>query len=235
MKPKAILAYACLLGAACTGAYFLGVKSTDKEKTALTTELQKLRNLTEEQQRLIEGESGIDWDRMQTLDPITRKHMIISLWYTDQAHGTYWVGREMGHTWGPVWNRRSPLSILDEQTRVMEKFLADLRKLETESGHPPKGPTQDHRDPTDGSKIDWEDFIRSEDPGNSTLIWIGKSIGTGKWMAYEYGKGVYQPDAELLKKIIAHHKASNDPGPDPFASPENESDQSDTDPFSEPE
>jgi hypothetical protein len=108
----------------------------------------------------------------------------------------------------------------------MRKFLKDLRRLEETSGFPVGYPTEDATDPRDGSEIDWENFLEAEDDEHPRTIWFGRSKKTGRWMAYEYDKGVYEPDQALSKRIIDSEKADEDTEKvnpngslDPFAEP----------------
>jgi len=61
-----------------------------------------------------------------------------------------------------------------------------------------KDPPSSTRDPQDRSRIDWGCSI---DMGGMPhrIIHAGKSQKTGRWLAYEHDKGVYVPDASLLK------------------------------------
>ena len=204
--------FAVLISAgAFTGGFFLGENRGKTQRIAtLDNEIQWLRDLTASQRSRLGGADQVDWDSWKKLDPITRKHMIIQLWCGDQDAGNYFLGLETGHKWGPVWMRRSPVSILDEQTEVMKGFLADLRKLEEQEGgvSQPKYPPEGTKDPRDGAKIDWENFLKTGDDKNLRAIWYGKNKKTGRWMAYEYDKGVYEPDEELAKRFIDSKKAS---------------------------
>lgn len=68
-------------------------------------------------------------------------------------------------------------------------------------------PPKSARDPKDSSKITWSMSFGTGDGEKPRQIHIGKSQKTGRWLAYEYDKGVYVPDEELMKRINA----------DPFA------------------
>ena len=64
------------------------------------------------------------------------------------------------------------------------------------------------RDPSDQSEIEWIlsfDACTDEKP---RLIHIGRSRKSGRWLAYEFNRGVYIPDQELSKKL---KMASTDP------------------------
>ena len=188
-----------ILAAAFGGGYFAGSQSQGKRNAALVSELEELRDL---QRCIIEQDTGWSWEALKKKDPITRKHMIISLWYGGQEGGNYLIGLDSGHKWGPRWNRRSPLSILHEQTDVMRKYLDDLRNLEEASPYPPTSPTESNVDPSDGARIDWENNLKSGDEQDSPTIWFGKNARNGQWMAFEHEKGVFEPSPELLSKII---------------------------------
>jgi hypothetical protein len=216
MNHKSAIAIALILGGVSAAGYFLGAISKNEEFRTLEAKAKRLENLNKEQSDLLADPYGMSWETLEKKDPIIRKHMIMQTWYGSQDAGNYFLGRDTGHEWGPRWNRRSPLLILEEQTEVMREFLKDLRKLEEASPYPPKYPTEDHRDPADGSRVDWENFIEVGNQENSRAIWYGKSRGRGNWMAYEYEKGVYTPDSELLQNIVDHKKTEDDEA-DPFS------------------
>lgn len=215
MNPKSALAVVLILVGVSIGGYFLGARSKAEQLGTLAAKVESLERRNREQADLIADQYGMSWETLEKMDPISRKHMIIQIWHGSQQAGTHFLGLDMGHEWGPRWNRRSPLLILEEQTEVMRKFLNGLRKLEEASPHPPRYPTEDHRDPADGSRIEWQNFIKAGDETDPRTIWYGKSRESGNWMAYEYGKGVYTPDPELLQKILGP-KGPEDDGSDPF-------------------
>ena len=152
-----------------------------------------------------------DWD-FSEVDPITRKHMTLQLWYAHQAQATGLLSTESGHEFGPIWMRRSPATILEEQAEFMKQWLKDLETMERKEHPVPPGtesffPPESARDPADKSRIDWEDYLDSSD-GVPSRIWIGKSARNGAWMAYERAKGVYEPDGHLLALIRVHEEKS---------------------------
>jgi len=137
-----------------------------------------------------------DYD-LSKLDPQTRADATLQMWYAAQHHAALILGSETGHEFRPIWMRRSPITVLEEQSDVMQRWIAD-RKW----GYPP----ETARDPADGSRIDWEDHLPPEDQSATTVIWLGKHSGTGDWMAYEQGKGVYKPTETLMKRIHDREK-----------------------------
>jgi len=62
-------------------------------------------------------------------------------------------------------------------------------------------PPKTANDPKDGSQIEWSFSFGAGDTKTPREIHLGKSKKTGRWLAYEYDKGVYVPDAELQKRI----------------------------------
>ncbi len=77
------------------------------------------------------------------------------------------------------------------------------------AAHPP----ETAKDPKDGSKVDWNMSLGAGDAKTPRQIHVGKSKKTGRWLAYEHDKGVYEPDGALLKRI--KDSESSDPfGPD---------------------
>lgn len=177
MKGKGWLAAGLAAAVAFAGGHHLGGKRVESRRiAALEAELTRLEEQTDSQARRLAGIHGKDPDGLDGLDPISRKHLILSMWYLQPERGNYYIGNDMGHAWGPVWNRRSPVSILQEQTEVMRAFLADLRKLEEQAGYPPRYPTEDTVDPADGGKIDWQDHLKAGEGDQFTLIWLGKKV-----------------------------------------------------------
>ena len=211
MNPKSAIAVtvSLVLVGACTGAYLLGARSKAEQLGTLAAQVQSLEQRNREQADLIADEYGMSWETLKRMDPISRKHMIIQIWHNEQEAGDYFLGLDMGHEWGPRWNRRSPLLILEEQTELMSKFLKDLRKLEEASPYPPRYPTEDHRDPVNGARIEWENFMDHCDQEERLDIWYGKRRDSGNWMAFEYDKGVYTPGAEVLQKILNQKKTED--------------------------
>lgn len=65
------------------------------------------------------------------------------------------------------------------------------------AAHPPKTA----KDPKDRSDIDWNMSFGAGDENTPREIHVGKSKKTGQWLAYEYDKGIYEPDPTLLKRI----------------------------------
>lgn len=57
------------------------------------------------------------------------------------------------------------------------------------------------KDPKDGAAVEWNVIFNAGDRKTPRMIHVGKSLKSGRWLAYEHDKGVYEPDAELLKKI----------------------------------
>lgn len=72
-------------------------------------------------------------------------------------------------------------------------------------------PPETAKDPKDGSEVDWNMSLGAGDDKRPRQIHVGKSKKSGRWLAYEYDKGVYVPDAALLKRITDSFSS------DPFA------------------
>lgn len=73
-------------------------------------------------------------------------------------------------------------------------------------------PPENAKDPGDGSTVDW--ITTRDTRGGWGLIrrmYLGKSKHTGRWLAYEFDKGVYAPDAETVKDLDGSQER------DPFA------------------
>ena len=65
-------------------------------------------------------------------------------------------------------------------------------------------------DPTDNSEVEWTLSFDAGTDDKPRQIHVGKSKKSGRWLAYEYDKGVYLPKGDLVQKI----KVFTD---DPFA------------------
>jgi hypothetical protein len=70
-----------------------------------------------------------------------------------------------------------------------------------------KDPGETAKDPRDGSAVDWNMSFGAGDDKTPRQIHVGKSKATGRWLAYEYDKGVYVPDDEELLKQIEEGEA----------------------------
>lgn len=66
------------------------------------------------------------------------------------------------------------------------------------------------RDPSDQSEIEWKLTLDASTEDRPRKIHVGRSKKTGRWLAYEFNKGLYFPDAALQKRIKAFAE-------DPFA------------------
>jgi hypothetical protein len=62
-------------------------------------------------------------------------------------------------------------------------------------------PPETIKDPNDGSRIEWSFSFGAGEMTTPRMIHIGRSERTGRWVAYEFDKGVYSPDPELLIRI----------------------------------
>ena len=136
---------------------------TQSDNTAeLEAEIERLENVVATQRIQLDDYGGVSFESLEGGDPITSRHLMTAVWYSNQELGNYYIGRTMDHEWGPRWNRRSPLSILEEQTNVMRKFLEETRALEELSPWPPTWPSEKDISPNDGARIDWENFIEKD-------------------------------------------------------------------------
>lgn len=76
-------------------------------------------------------------------------------------------------------------------------------------------PPESAKDTKDGSEVDWRMSLHADSAEKKPRqIHVGKSKKTGRWLAYEYDKGVYEPDAPLLRRIEDREKPDLS---DPFA------------------
>jgi hypothetical protein len=67
-------------------------------------------------------------------------------------------------------------------------------------------PPKTLKDPNDGSQIEWAFSLGAGDDKKPRQIHLGKSKKSGRWLAYEYDKGVYVPGMELLDRIAEFEK-----------------------------
>ena len=56
-------------------------------------------------------------------------------------------------------------------------------------------------DPLDKAEIEWKHTFDASTEDTPRRIHVGRSKKTGRWLAYEYNKGVYVPDESLTQKI----------------------------------
>ncbi|WP_411845602.1 hypothetical protein AAFN60_18435 [Roseibacillus persicicus] len=144
-------------------------------------------------------------------EPLTKKHMVLQLWYYTQAQATGLLCADTEKDFGPIKATRSPYTILEEQRDFFREWLPELDRLNQEANPLPygirEGPPETARDPTGDARIDWEDYLDEKERDQWRRIWIGKSARNKEWFAWEAGKGVYQPDQNLLDRIEAHIKS----------------------------
>ena len=62
-------------------------------------------------------------------------------------------------------------------------------------------PPDSARDPADHSEVDWTLSFGAGTDEKPRQIHVGRSKKSGRWLAYEFDKGVYVPNADLMKKI----------------------------------
>ena len=210
MMPKIRIAVALLL----CGFALQSCENGSDDTGELRAEIERLENVVANQRLLLEYHGGLSFEGIDLEDSITDRHLIISLWYLNPELGNYYIGRAMGHEWGPRWKRRSPVSILEEQTRVMRSFLKETRALEDSSAWPRTYPTEKDVAPSDGARIDWENFIEKDGKRDSPPTWFGRNAKSGNWMVFQHGKGVSKPSSEQLteiEKIKAEEQEAGDP------------------------
>ena len=75
-----------------------------------------------------------NYNRLILTDPtdLTQRDMCIALWYTYESATVDSLGVTTGHIFGDVWNRRSPVEILEEQLDFWREFQAESARLEIE-------------------------------------------------------------------------------------------------------
>ena len=193
-----------------------GCKSNSKDQEKLNERIRILENQVANQRMQIEARSNLSWESLQHEEEITKRHLMISLWYADQELGNYYIGRQMEHEWGPRWNRRNPLLILEEQMKVMRGFLAETRGLEELGPYPPTSPTENDVDPESKARISWENYLEIEGKRDNPPVWFGRNAKTGDWMTFQHGQGVKKPTelqhTEIERiKLEEQEQQSNDP------------------------
>ena len=65
-------------------------------------------------------------------DPVQRD-LCIAEWYMHQGGVVAALERETGHRFGPVYNRRHPVEILQEQLDFMKEFMATTEKMDRDA------------------------------------------------------------------------------------------------------
>ena len=83
---------------------------------------------------------GFDGYGLILTDPsdFTQRDMCIAAWYASEVSTIENLGRHTGHKFGPVWNRRSPIEILEEELEFMRGFLAVPMRLDQNDKVPQK-------------------------------------------------------------------------------------------------
>jgi hypothetical protein len=70
-------------------------------------------------------------------------------------------------------------------------------------------PPETAKDPNDNSDVIWKMSFGITDEKTPRQIHVGKSKKTGRWLAYEHDKGVYEPDEALMKDITERNPPEN--------------------------
>ena len=189
-----------------------GAESSAKQEAAEEIELPPPTTLEEahkQLERLLPPEELVKIDAMKSEDEMTRYHS--------------GMGRGIRNGWG-LWKRGPLAKHLNELgfyhpddmsgvilktfwcKRHKQDFRLKERIAESEARRKVATPPEKTvKDPRDGSAVEWNMSLGGGDAKTPRQIHIGKSAMTGRWLAYEYDKGVYVPDEELLKRIKEAH------------------------------
>ena len=95
---------------------------------------------------------GFDGYGLILTDPsnLTQRDMCIAAWYASEMATINNLERHTGHKFGPVWNRRSPIEILEEELEFMRGFMAVPMRLERNEKALRNHPKQNAEQAVDG-------------------------------------------------------------------------------------
>lgn len=145
MKAKRVALTAIVVIGTFSGGYFFGRKRPPEVRVLVVPVPEVIEKLKER----VNDDELIG--RLDDLDPMTRKDMVIQMWYGHQFCATSVLNADTGHKFGPIGMGVSPLAILDEQRKFMEGWLADYGKMAKEEflkGKAKRGKTDDSGDRT---------------------------------------------------------------------------------------
>ena len=96
--------------------------------------ISKVANPTESQSPFEQSEDNqepADYFRLLLADPtnLIQRDVVIAMWYMNESQTVNYLRVNTGHEFGPVWNQRSPVEILEEQLAFWKKYLAESARL----------------------------------------------------------------------------------------------------------
>ena len=188
-----------------------------EDKPSSPAPLEAPRTLEEAHHQL---ESLLSKEELSRIDAMkSEKEMIeyhLSVGMAIRNNWGLWGGSPLAvHLWQLGFTHPDDMSNVILQTFWCRRHKRDLRLEERADYYQAywkaaADPPATAMDPADGSAVEWSMSFGAGTDEKPRQIHVGKSEKTGRWLAYEYNKGVYVPDAELLKKIATFQL-------DPFA------------------
>ena len=198
MKRIALISLLLVVGLTCAGLLYVGKKAEAPSPKTLEEAHQELEEL-------------LSKDDLAKIDAMkSEKEMI-----------TYHFGLGMGmrNSWslwrgGPLARNMNKLGFHhpDDMSGVIlatfwcKRHMKDFRLQERAAYYEvywkaAADPPKTAKDPKDRSDVEWNMSFGDGDEKTPRQIHVGRSKKTGRWLAYEYDKGVYEPDAILLERI----------------------------------
>lgn len=193
------------------------VKESVPEKPAKNKEEtpppKTLEEAHQQLEKLLPKEELAKIDAMKSEDEMIEYHMGLGMGMRN-SWGLWGGGPLAQHLNGLGFHHPDDMSGVILETFWCKRHQKDFRLKERAAYYAAywksaASPPDTAKDPKDGSEVDWNMSFGVGDDKKPRQIHVGKSKKTGKWLAYEYDKGVYEPDADLLKRITN--------GGDPFA------------------
>ncbi len=166
------------------------------------------RNLEEAHQQL---ESLLSKEELGRIDAMkSEKEMVdyhLSVGLAIRNNWGLWGGSPLAmHLWQLGFEHAEDMSSVILQTFWCKRHRRDFR-LEDRADYyraywkAAAEPPASARDPEDGAGVEWSIAFAAGTDERPRQIHVGRSKQTGRWLAYEYNKGVYVPDKALTAKI----------------------------------
>jgi hypothetical protein len=127
---------ATLIGAVVGSAITYSISSqTGRSAPQSQVALHEVKNPTEIRSSFgeVEGDKEPDdYFRLLLTDPtdLIKRDMVIAMWYANEVRTVDYLRVNTGREFGPVWNQRSPVEILEEQLEFWKEYLGESRRLE---------------------------------------------------------------------------------------------------------
>ncbi len=166
------------------------------------------RNLEEAHQQLetlLSQENLARIDAMKSEKEMVEYHLSIGMALRNKWG--FWGGSPLAnHLWKLGFSHPDDMSDVILKTFWCKRHRRDFRLEERADYYEAywraaADPPPSARDPMDDSEVEWTLSLGAGTDDKPRQIHVGRSKKSGRWLAYEFDKGIYVPNADLTKKI----------------------------------